>query len=147
MTTNQSAKKFQRVLASLPPATRKAVRAEVFHQAAVLKGDIAAAAPHGPTGVLAASVRVEPGRSPLAALVRAGGKTTTRTVGFGFFSAFNAAVRGRAEYDYAIAQEFGTQHIPAQPFFWPTYRAKKRAIRKAIKAEATDAIGALVKLS
>ena len=133
MATNQSVKKFQRVLASLPPATRTAIMGEIAHQALVLRNDIRAAAPRG-EGALVASVRVEPGRRPMAAVVRAGGPTTTHRVSNGW-------------YDYAIAQEFGTHRNPAQPFFWPTYRAKKKAMRQAIKDEATDAIAALVKLS
>ena len=107
-----------------------------------------AAAPRGGTGNLQASIRVEPGtRSRMAALVRAGGSATTQQIGTGFFSAFSAAVRGRGDYDYAIAQEFGTSKHPAQPFFFPTYRAKKRAIRKAIRDRAKAEIGKLVPLS
>ena len=78
-----------------------------------------------------------------AVLVRAGGALTTRSGAGdqGFVREFARAVRGKdANYDYALAQEFGTQHIPAQPFFWPTYRARKRRIRRAIKDSAKAAI-------
>ena len=43
-------------------------------------------------------------------------------------------------YDYALAQEFGTQHIPAQPFFFRPTAPRKQSMRKAIMDEATDAI-------
>lgn len=64
-------------------------------------------------------------------VVRAGGKTTTKPVKDG----------QSAEYDYALAQEFGTADMPAQPYFWPAYRLLKkrfasrrsRAMNKAIK--------------
>lgn len=147
MASNASVKKFQRVLAALPPHIRGPIRAEIFHQAELLKNQMRAAAPRGKTGALAASVRVTPGtRSRMAAMVRAGGQGTMQQVGSGFFGAFNAAVRGRGEYDYAIAQEFGTSQTPAQPFFWPTYRANKRRIRRAIKDYAVDAISEIVPL-
>jgi len=132
---------------ALPPAIRAPIRAEIFRQAGELAGAMKTAVPHK-AGTLQASIRVEAGtRSRMAALVRAGGRSTTQQVGTGFFSAFSAAVRGRGDYDYAIAQEFGTSKHPAQPFFFPTYRAKKRAIRKAIKDRAKAEIGKLVPLS
>ena len=61
-------------------------------------------------------------------IVRAGGKTTTKTTPAG-------------TYDYAVGQEFGTQNMPASPFFWTSYRSlrkkftarRKRALSKAIK--------------
>jgi HK97 gp10 family phage protein len=61
-------------------------------------------------------------------VVRAGGETTTKPSAGG-------------PYDYALAQEFGNQEVPAQPFYWPAYRLLKkkfanrraRALRKAIK--------------
>jgi HK97 gp10 family phage protein len=37
--------------------------------------------------------------------------------------------------------EFGTQHRPATPFFWPVWRASKRKIRR----NATDRINAVIK--
>lgn len=64
-------------------------------------------------------------------VVRAGGETTTRHVKDG----------QSATFDYALAQEFGTQEMAANPFFWPAYRLFKkkfvsrrsRAMNKAIK--------------
>jgi len=64
-------------------------------------------------------------------VVRAGGEATTRPVKDG----------QSATFDYALAQEFGTQEMGANPFFWPAYRLLKkkfvsrrsRAMRKAIK--------------
>ncbi|KAB2706479.1 hypothetical protein F9L03_02075 [Brucella lupini] len=64
-------------------------------------------------------------------VVRAGGEATTRPVKDG----------QSATYDYALAQEFGTQEMAANPFFWPAYRLFKkkfasrrsRAMNKAIK--------------
>ncbi|SEQ33108.1 phage protein, HK97 gp10 family [Faunimonas pinastri] len=63
--------------------------------------------------------------------VQAGGPTTTRPVREG----------AGVTYDYALAVEFGTEKMAAEPFFYPSYRANKkrfksrvtRAMRKAIK--------------
>lgn len=62
-------------------------------------------------------------------IVRAGGEKTRKPA------------KGGGTYDYAIAQEFGTQDMQANPFFWPAYRLLKkkfgsrrsRAMNKAIK--------------
>jgi HK97 gp10 family phage protein len=141
MATNQSVKQFQALLSQLPPAVKGPLRAEIFSQAHELRNAMLFAVPVGGTrgklgagreggGALRDSIRVETSdRSDMRALVRAGGPTTT--------------VRG---YDYALAQEFGTSKTRAQPFFWPTYRAKKKAIRKAIKDAAKAAIGTVVPL-
>ena len=143
-------KKFQRVMNALPDNIRAPIRAEIFHQAAVLRGDIAAAAPGGATGNLKRSVRVTPGtRSRMAALVRAGGELTTIRRGITAPQSVGGhRVQSVADsYDYAIAIEFGTRNIPAQPFFFSTYRAKKSKLRQAIKNEAIDAINKIVPLN
>lgn len=62
-------------------------------------------------------------------IVRAGGEKTRKSD------------KNGGEYDYAIAQEFGREGMPANPFFWPAYRLLKkkfggrrtRAMNKAIK--------------
>lgn len=78
------------------------------------------------TGALAASIRKEK-RGPLSYVIKAGGSLTTREARAG---------SGKA-YDYAMGQEFGNHHSPAQPFFFPGYRigkkAAKREVRNAIK--------------
>lgn len=61
-------------------------------------------------------------------VVTAGGKTTTKPSAGG-------------PYDYALAQEFGTQKAPGQPFYYPAYRLlkkkfrnrRRRALSKAVK--------------
>ena len=67
--------------------------------------------------------------------ITAGGTATTRPVREG----------QSATYDYALAQEFGTEEAAAQPFFFPGYRSnKKRAkarIRRGVKAAAKKTVG------
>ena len=118
MATNQSVKRLQAILALLPEQMKAPVRAQVFSQAEVLRRAMILKVPVEPGGgTLRDSIRVEPGRNEMRALVKAGGPATT--------------VGG---YDYAAAQEWGTAKQPAQPFFWVSYRSKKRQIRTAIKA-------------
>jgi HK97 gp10 family phage protein len=70
---------------------------------------------HRDSGKLAESIRLERGRHPLRVLVRAGGPLTTKD-----------------GYDHALANEFGTEKLQAQPFFWPAYRANKTKLRGMI---------------
>lgn len=93
-----------------------AIEAELERQANRLADAMRAAAPDGPTGNLDQSVRVEPGAHPLERIVAAGGELTTRD-----------------GYDYALAVEFGTEKMPAEPFFWPTYRHMREEITAAIE--------------
>lgn len=73
-----------------------------------------ARAPKG-TGALVNSIhKIKIG--PLRYKITAGGLATTK---------------GR--YDYAIGQEFGNHHAPAQPFFYSGYRARKADAKKKIR--------------
>jgi HK97 gp10 family phage protein len=43
-------------------------------------------------------------------------------------------------FDYARAVEFGTQNMPAHPFFFPTYRLMKRRMIAAMRRRLTATI-------
>jgi HK97 gp10 family phage protein len=56
-----------------------------------------------------------------------------------------AAARDRKGRKFARYVEFGHtsksgRYVPAQPFFWPTYRARKKAMRRRIMAPARKII-------
>jgi HK97 gp10 family phage protein len=128
MATNQSLSRLQALLASLPAELKAPILAETFNQAEVLRREMIFRVPvreGAGGGTLRNSIRVEKGRKEMRVLVRAGGDPTK--------------VHG---YDYALAQEFGTQKQPAQPFFWISYRKRKAGIRRAMKQAAKDAIKA-----
>lgn len=86
-------------------------------------------------GVLQSTIKKEPGDHELAVKVVAGGAATTIPVRKGI----------DVSYDYAVGQEFGNAHVPAQPFFFPAVRANRRsrknrisrAINKAAKRAAS----------
>lgn len=71
-------------------------------------------------GAAKASIRVEMGKSTgkkaIVVEIKAGGPTTTKD-----------------GFDYVRGLEFSTQDMPAQPFFFPPYRARRKAIRAATK--------------
>lgn len=119
-----------RTLAQLRPkgASKAQSRLEAHAQRVVDR--MTERAPRGETGQLAVSI----GWEPIEGGVRifAGGEPTTRDYGRGAYrqevkigQGNNRGIaRGNAgvSYDYALAAEFGTQHVEARPFFWNTVR-------------------------
>lgn len=136
MAKNLSVAQFQDLMRNIPPAVAKELAAGVQEQAQRLAETQRAAAVRGRTGNLAKSVRVEQGRHPLQRLVKAGGPLTTKPVRTG----------ASATYDYALGQELGNEHSPAQPFFYPSYRLLKKSIRSAISRKVKPAIAKIVKV-
>lgn len=86
------------------------------------------------SGALKASIRTEAlqnGR--IGAAIRAGGPTTTKPVRNG----------KSPQYDYAAGIELGTQEMLAHPYFYPSYRAKKTAIRRNASIAVQKAVATL----
>jgi hypothetical protein len=127
---NDSVARFKAYLALLPESLRAPVNAEIRKQADQLAALMKTAAPKGKTGNLARSVRVE--MQELRAFIRAGGALTTKPVRKG----------QSAQYDYALAIEHGTAHAPDEPFFFPSYRLRKKSIRSAISRSMKKTIEA-----
>lgn len=100
-------------------------------------------APVGETGVLKASVRVEPGSKPgFWAVVVGAIPATRKKVREGVKPADYQSARQsggyKGEYDYPLGVEFGHKtpegvHVPAEPFLFPTYRARKSGMRSRIR--------------
>lgn len=135
--------RLKRKLRSLPPAAEKAVKAQLEKEANDLAELIRRRVPVD-TGTLRESVKVMPGDRPLSMKVKAGGEPTRKKVRKGVkaadFAKAKASGGSRGEYDYARGVEFGTSEQPAQPFFWPSYRQRKRPIRRRISAAAKKAV-------
>jgi len=128
MATDRSLRNLQALLASLPAELKAPILAETFVQAEALRREMIFRVPVSDEpggGRLRNSIRVEKGRKQMRVLVKAGGDPTR--------------VGG---YDYANAQEFGTEKQSAQPFFWVSYRKRKATIRREIKNTAKAAIKA-----
>lgn len=139
MARNLSAEQFKQLLANIPQAVAKDMQASLNEAADDLVGWLKQTVPLGKDGrhELKASVRREEGKKPLQARVMAGGDLTTKPVGKG----------SGDSYDYANAIEFGTKNMPAEPFFWPTYRLRKRAMRAKIARQMKAAISKIVPLT
>jgi HK97 gp10 family phage protein len=127
MGNNVSVERFRRLTAELKAEVRREAIAELNRQAEDLARIIESVAPRH-EGVLKTTVRVVPGKKETQVMVIAGGARTLRQ-----------GVTSPA-YDYARADEFGTTHMPAKPFFFPTYRLRKKRMRAAIKRKITAAI-------
>ncbi len=118
---NKSADDFKRLVATqLPKELHDLAVAELKVQAGKLSDAIAAAAPVH-EGTLRTTVHVVPGSKDTIVRVVAGGHETIRP-----------SVSAHP-YDYARADEFGTVHMRARPFFFPTYRRMRLGIRDAMR--------------
>lgn len=120
MAKNVSVERFQKLTEQLRQEVRDNAIAELNKQATDLAELIASVAPRE-RGELAHSVRVAQSQRPTLVRVVAGGKLTIRPAQSG------------TPYDYARADEFGTTKMPAHPFFFPSYRLRKKKIIAAMK--------------
>jgi HK97 gp10 family phage protein len=120
---------LQKYFDALPDKVREKLAGKIGAIAEDLAEDIRSAAPQD-SGRLRESVRVEDGRDELDKIVKAGGPLTTKEVRNGSGIA----------YDHALAIEFGTSKMPAQPFFWPTVRRRARDVHDQIEAAVKEAL-------
>lgn len=125
---NESLERLKKRLLALPRAAKKAAREAVFEEAFQLANLQRRVVPVE-SGALRDSIRVEDGKHDLQAVVLAGGKTTTV-----------AARSGQGKYDYANAVEFGNSESKAQPFFFPSYRLKKKKMRSNVNRKTRAAV-------
>ena len=115
------------------------VEETLLTQASLVASEIKSVAPVDESaetpGALKASVRVERGKptakKAFVVNVKAGGVLTRKG--------------GGKPYDYARAQEFGTQDQPAHPFFFPIWRARKKDARAAVRKAVQKAVSQVFK--
>lgn len=124
---NKSVERFRRLTEDLRKEVHDAAVKELNEQAGQLANLIESVAPKF-EGKLAHSVRVVPGKKDTQVRIVAGGQLTIRP-----------SVSSKP-FDYARADEFGTVNMPAQPFFFPTYRLRKKKIISAMKRKITKSI-------
>lgn len=138
-----------RLLRAAPKAASDEVRAVVKKEAEALAEDIRGAAPED-TGALKAAIRARVSQRGLVARVGIFGirKELLAGTAAGLRAARNISKRlamrvasqlAGAPF-YARFVEFGTQKTKAQPYLYPTFRQKRRAIRGAIVQAAVGAI-------
>lgn len=139
---NRSVQLFRQVLAAAPPVIRRTVL-EALGAGARDIADVMRLTVPRKSGRLAGSIRVEAGRRPGVAVIKAGGAATSKPVR-----------KGGPPYDYSMAIEFGTRPhtlggffsgarhpgTRPRPFFWPAYRLRKRPVKAAITRKTKAAI-------
>lgn len=127
MAMNKSVLAFKKLTEKLQNEVHALAVAELNAQATDLAQLIESVAPVH-EGVLRTTVKVVPGKMDTIVRVVAGGQKTVR--------------RGVSskDYDYARADEFGTVNMPAKPFFFPTYRLRRKKIKAAMKRKITASI-------
>lgn len=128
MASNVSVERFRKLTKDLQAEVHAAAVAELNVQADGLVEMMEAVAPRGPTGNLIHSIKKIPGKSDTQVRILAGGQLTVRP-----------SISSKP-YDYARADEFGTVNMPAKPFFFPTYRLKKKKMISTMKRKITAAI-------
>lgn len=124
---NQSVQRFRRLTEELQGEIVDGAVQELNDQATQLAQLIESVAPKF-EGKLAHSVRVVPGKRKTQVRIVAGGRLTIRP-----------SVSSKP-FDYARADEFGTVKMTAKPFFFPTYRLRKKKIVSGMKRRITKAI-------
>lgn len=123
---------LKKKLAALPAAVRTEVQSELNKAA----GDVVAAqkslaAGNVDSGDLQMSIRFTPfSRGGIGVIFEAGGPMTTKEVRNG----------SGVNYDYALANELGTQDMLAQPFFYPGFRRKRASIRRRASKGLRNAV-------
>jgi HK97 gp10 family phage protein len=117
---------YLRRLASVPPAVKDAVKAQLAQNADDLVGALKRSAPvakdERPAGQLRDSIRWYP--HPQREL-------SVRVI---------ADAKDEHGHGYALHVEHGTSDAKASPFFWPIYRAYRKAMRRKLSAAARKAI-------
>lgn len=129
MPSNVSVERFKKLTEDLQKEVHDLAVAELNAQADQLVALMQEIAPKGETGDLTISVKKvpDPQRDTLVRVV-AGGPLTLEQSPTG------------KPYDYSRAVEFGTVHMRAEPFFFPTYRLAKKKMQSAMKRKITASI-------
>lgn len=127
---NLSVEQFQQLMANVPKAISAELQSAVDDAGSSLARAMFFAVPRGKDSrhELAESIRVERGKRPLQVIVKAGGPLTQTDQGT----------------DYAKHVEWGTEKMKAKPFFFSTYRAKKKSLRAQIAKRVKPAIAKVI---
>lgn len=129
----QAVRQVNRNLSRVAAAVESKVKPEMIAQAKAIADEMRRIAPvdeDAPNpGELKASIRVIEGeataKKAFIVKIAAGSLKTTK---------------GARPYNYPRAVEFGTQKMPARPFFWVIWRLRRKAARKAVRKVAVNAV-------
>ena len=129
--------RLRRRLERIPDAIRKRAKADLMQGGREINMLQRSLAPKD-DGVLVSTIRTEQMPDPeIGVVIRAGGPATTKPVR-------NSEKGNAPEYDYALGQEFGTENMDANPFFYPALNVKikqvKRNVRRGVKRALKQAV-------
>ena len=120
--------------ARIPALVKAEVAAAMEATANELVAEMKSVAPRGETGKLAGSIAWTWGDAPKGAM-------TIGTVGGREYGTLRITIyAGGGDAFYARFQEFGTVKMPAHPFFFPVWRARKRRTRGRITRAISKAM-------
>jgi len=126
--------RFNRRWKAIPKNARTNVRAAMEDQANDIVEEMWSRAPMGETLRLGASIGWTWGDAPAGSMVI--GK-----VGRSEYGAMRITIyAGGGDAFYAKFHEFGTVNMPASPFFFPVWRARRRRARSAISRAVSKSI-------
>ena len=131
----QGLAEFQRRWNAIPAKVSAEVRKAMEEVAEEIVTQMYSVAPHK-TGDLAGSIGWTWGDAPK-------GSMTIGTVGKTEYATMRITIyAGDKDAFYARWQEFGTTKMPANPFFYPVWRAKRKSARNRITRAMNKAIKA-----
>lgn len=125
-------KSFQRRMAAIPEAARKAVQPALATGGYEIAEAMEVLAPED-TGDLKGSIAVTLGGQTTPPYSQPGGATVVPENQV-------AITAGNTDVRYPHLVEYGTTHAPAQPFFWPGFRLARRKAERRIKRAISKAI-------
>lgn len=126
---------FQRRWGAIPERVAMEVRNAMEEIAEEIVAQMYQVAPHV-TGDLAGSIGWTWGDAPK-------GSFTLGTVGKNEYATMRITIyAGGGDAFYARYQEFGTVKMPANPFFFPVWRAKRKSVKNRITRAMNKAIKA-----
>jgi HK97 gp10 family phage protein len=134
----EGSQRLRSLLARLPDKARTAMRVQMEASATKIVEMMKSLAPED-TGALVRSIGWTWGDAPT-------GSTTLGRVAPGKGSGMRITIyagssgRGPDHAFYAAWQEFGTEKMAAQPYFYPSWRANRSHVRRAITRAASRAM-------
>lgn len=130
----QGLDKFNKRWKAIPENARKNVRAAMEDAANDIVEEMWSRAPQGETLQLGASIGWTWGDAPA-------GTITIGKVGKQEYGTMRITIyAGGGEAFYARFQEFGTVNMPANPFFYPVWRARSRRVKTRISRAISKSI-------
>lgn len=130
----QGLAEFNRRWGSIPELVREAVRKEMERHARLIVSDMHRVVRRGKTGKLAGSIGWTWGDAPAGAMVLG-------TVGGREYGTLRITIyAGGGDAFYAWFHEFGTVNMPAHPFFYPVWRARRRKVKGGVTRAMNKAI-------